>query len=210
MSKPENAFAARRALLGLIAASAAMAACGGGGDSSGPPVVTNPTPVEMVITHRLRVTTSMGQFELGLDRQHAPITVDNFLKYVDAGFYPGTLFHRVIANFVIQGGGVIRTAAGLAEKPPLYAPIKLEADNGLRNLRGTLAMARTGVLDSATSQFFINVVDNPTLNYPTQGGYAVFGRVTAGMEVVDAIRAVAVGTGDVPVSDVSITKVERL
>jgi peptidyl-prolyl cis-trans isomerase A (cyclophilin A) len=137
--------------------------------------------------------TSMGDLVLELDREHSPITVDNFLKYVKSGFYAGTIFHRVIENFMIQGGGYTKDKN---EKIPLYPPIKLESRNGVKNLRGTVAMAHSRVPDSATSQFFINVVDNPSLDYsettnPT--GFAVFGRVIQGMEVVDKIRRVHVG-----------------
>jgi peptidyl-prolyl cis-trans isomerase A (cyclophilin A) len=136
--------------------------------------------------------TSMGDITLELDPARAPVTVDNFLKYVRSGFYNGTIFHRVIENFMIQGGGYTKDRN---LKTPLYPPIRLESRNGLKNLRGTVAAARTKSPDSATSQFFINVADNPFLDYsertnPT--GYAVFGRVISGMEVVDRIRAVKV------------------
>ena len=130
--------------------------------------------------------------ELGEDRQlepeKAPKTVANFLDYVKAGHYDGTVFHRVIDGFMIQGGGF---SAEMVQKPT-KAPIPLESRSGLKNERGTVAMARTGVPDSATSQFFINVVDNPGLDYPKPdgNGYAVFGRVVAGMDVVDRIRKV--------------------
>ena len=139
---------------------------------------------------RVKLVTSVGDIVLELDRARAPITVDNFVTYVKAGHYNGTIFHRVISNFMIQGGGY---GPDLAEKST-RAPIKLESQNGLKNERGTIAMARTNVPDSATAQFFINVVDNPMLDYPSRDGhgYAVFGRVTAGMDVVDKIRAVAV------------------
>jgi cyclophilin family peptidyl-prolyl cis-trans isomerase len=185
-----------------------LAACGGGGGSSGDPVTPPPTPVTLTVTHKVRITTSQGVIELGLDRNHAPITVDNFLKYVNDGYYAGTVFHRVINNFVIQGGGVTRTADGLVEKTPTYAAIALESQNGLSNVRGTLAMARTSVPNSATSQFYINVVDNASLNYANAAnpGYAVFGQVTAGMDVVDKIRAVNTNTQDVPLVDVTVTE----
>lgn len=201
----------RRPLLALAATSLALtlAACGGGGGSSGDPVTPPPAPVTLTVTHKVRITTSQGVIELGLDRTHAPITVDNFLTYVNDGFYNGTIFHRVINNFVIQGGGVTRDAAGTAliEKAPTYAAIALESQNGLANVRGTLAMARTSVANSATSQFYVNVVDNPSLNYqnPANPGYAVFGQVTAGMDVVDKIRAVATNAADVPLVDVTVT-----
>lgn len=200
----------RRALLAL-ATVLSLAACGGGGGSSGGDTTTptTPTPVTLTVTHKVRLTTNQGVIELGLDRTHAPITVDNFLKYVNDGYYTNTVFHRVISNFVIQGGGVARNAAGaLQEKTPTYAPIALESRNGLSNVRGTLAMARTTVPDSATSQFYINVVDNTSLNYVNSSnpGYAVFGQVTAGLDVVDKIKAVSTNASDVPLVDVTITE----
>ncbi|MEK0416864.1 MAG: hypothetical protein RI949_870 [Pseudomonadota bacterium] len=138
---------------------------------------------------KVRLSTSAGDIVVELDRAKAPKTVDNFLAYVKSGHYSGTIFHRVIENFMIQGGGM---TASMAEKPT-RAPIPLEADNGLLNVRGTIAMARTSVPDSATSQFFINVVDNAFLdaaNARDGRGYAVFGRVIEGMEVVDQIKTV--------------------
>lgn len=204
-------------LAASLGASVFLVACGGGGASAGnaslPDTSTPSTPVTLTVTHSVLIRTSKGDITVGLDRSHAPVSVDNFLKYVDAGFYKDTVFHRVIKDFVIQGGGVVRSNGVLTEKPALYPSIKLESNNGLSNLRGTLAMARTSVPDSATSQFFINAVDNASLNYPgadKSGGYAVFGKVTAGMEVVDAIRAVATNASDVPLVDVSITEVKRL
>ncbi|WP_430765535.1 peptidylprolyl isomerase [Roseateles paludis] len=187
---------------------ALLTACGGGGGGSSTPTTptpTTPTPVTLTVTHKVRITTSLGDIDLGLDRNHAPITVDNFLKYVNDGFYKSTVFHRVIKDFVIQGGGYARGANGLVEKAATYPAIALESQNGLSNLRGTLAMARTAVPNSATSQFYINTVDNTSLNYPSSDGYgyAVFGQVTAGLDVVDKIRAVATAN-DVPVSDVTI------
>jgi len=204
----------RRPLLAWAAASLVLtlAACGGGGGSSGTPVTPAPTPVTPTVTHKVRLTTSLGVIELGLDRTHAPVTVDNFLKYVNDGFYAGTVFHRVINNFVVQGGGVTRTAAGLVEKTPTYPAIVLESQNGLSNLRGTLAMARTAVANSATSQFYVNVVDNTSLDYqsPANPGYAVFGQVTAGMDIVDKIRAVSTNGQDVPLVDVTITEAKLI
>lgn len=201
----------RRPLLATAALLAlGLTACGGGGGSTGTPTTPTPSPgsVTLTVTHKVRITTSQGVIELGLDRTHAPITVDNFLKYVNDGFYSGTLFHRVIKDFVIQAGGYTRTAAGITEKTPTYAAITLESRNGLSNLRGTVAMARTSVANSATSQFYVNTVDNKSLDYPgTDGnGYAVFGQVTAGLDVVDKIRAVATTSQDVPVTDVTITE----
>jgi len=134
---------------------------------------------------KVKLATSMGDIVLELDKDKAPKTVENFVQYVKDGHYDGTVFHRVIEGFMIQGGGM---KPDLSEKRT-RAPIALESHNGLSNARGTVAMARTAMPDSATSQFFINVVDNPNLdNYG--GGYAVFGKVTQGMDVVDKIRAV--------------------
>ena len=135
------------------------------------------------------LTTSEGDITLELDREKAPRTVDNFIQYLRSGHYDGTIFHRVIDNFMIQGGGM---QASMVEKAT-RAPIPLEARNGLQNLRGTVAMARTMVPDSATAQFFINLRDNAFLdaaNSRDGHGYAVFGKVVAGMEVVDRIKAV--------------------
>jgi cyclophilin family peptidyl-prolyl cis-trans isomerase len=136
------------------------------------------------------------------------VTVNNFLSYVGSGFYQSTLFHRVIAGFVVQGGGY---TAGLAKQTGQAAPIVLESNKGLLNTRGTVAMARTNVPDSATSEFFVNLVDNPALDYQSavSPGYAVFGTVIKGMDVVDAIAATPTttinATTDVPITDVSIT-----
>jgi peptidyl-prolyl cis-trans isomerase A (cyclophilin A) len=137
---------------------------------------------------RVVLSTSEGDITLELNAAKAPKTVENFLAYVKSGHYDGTIFHRVIDGFMIQGGGFTPDM----KQKPTKAPIALESRNGLKNERGTIAMARTSVPDSATSQFFINVVDNPRLDYPNPDGhgYAVFGRVVAGMDVVDRIRAV--------------------
>src|SRR3972149_8867242 len=136
--------------------------------------------------------TSLGNIKIELDQAKAPITVKNFLSYVDEKFYDGTIFHRVIGNFMIQGGGF---TADMQQKR-VKAPIKNEAGNGLKNMTGTMAMARTNVVDSATAQFFINVVDNDFLdhqNTTSQGfGYAVFGKVIQGMDVVEKIKAVVI------------------
>ncbi len=155
--------------------------------------------------------TSMGTIKIELFKDKAPITVRNFLSYVKDGFYDGLIFHRVIKEFMVQGGGM---DASMQPKKTKFA-IKNEAANGLSNKRGTLAMARTGVVDSATSQFFINVVDNAFLDYRGKTadlfGYAVFGQVVEGMETVDAIRQVKTGSmmghSDVPVEPVSILSV---
>jgi cyclophilin family peptidyl-prolyl cis-trans isomerase len=152
--------------------------------------------------------TSMGNIEIELDRENAPVTVENFMNYVNLGFYDGTVFHRVIPGFMVQGGGF--TTDGTEKET--NAPIKLESDNGLGNERGTVAMARTNQPDSATSQFFINVADNPFLDYAEGNeGYAVFGRVVSGMDVVDEIKSVPTTTKyglyqDWPVEDVVITR----
>ena len=156
------------------------------------------------------LTTNKGAITIELDEEKAPISVANFLQYVDDGHFDGTIFHRVIPDFMIQGGGF---EPGMKQKGT-RDPIKNEADNGLKNERGTLAMARTQVVDSATAQFFINLKDNDFLNHGGRDfGYAVFGRVTDGMDVVDAIAGVATGSkgghGDVPADDVVIEKAER-
>jgi cyclophilin family peptidyl-prolyl cis-trans isomerase len=155
--------------------------------------------------------TSKGTFTVQLFDKQAPISVENFLKYVDDGYFDGTIFHRVIAGFMIQGGGL---TADLENKPG-REPIKNEASNGLKNKRGTLAMARTNDINSATSQFFINLVDNDFLDHkPGNYGYAVFGRIDSGMEVVDAIAAVKTGTKgryqDVPAQTVTIESARRV
>ena len=163
---------------------------------------------------RVRITTNMGVFEVELDAKHAPDTVRNFMNYVAVGFYNGTIFHRVIPDFMIQGGGF---RPGMDEKVH-GVPIRNEADNGLKNLTGTIAMARTPDPQSASAQFFINTVDNPNLDYRDktfQGwGYCVFGKVTKGMDVVHKIEHVAthnVGPfQNVPVKDVVIEKVEEI
>jgi peptidyl-prolyl cis-trans isomerase A (cyclophilin A) len=137
---------------------------------------------------KVKIATSMGDIVIELDAAKAPRSVENFLAYVKAGHYKGTVFHRVIDGFMIQAGGM---DAKMVERPT-RAPIPLEAGNGLSNVRGAVAMARTQQRDSATSQFFINVVDNARLD-SFGGGYAVFGRVISGMEVVDKIRSVPTG-----------------
>jgi peptidyl-prolyl cis-trans isomerase A (cyclophilin A) len=154
---------------------------------------------------KVRLATSMGDIVVELDAEKAPKTVDNFVRYVKSGHYNGTVFHRVIDGFMIQAGGM---DAKLVEKPT-RAPIKLEANNGLSNVRGAVAMARTANPDSATAQFFINVADNPRLD-TYGGGYAVFGRVVDGMDVVDRIKATPTQAAgmhqNVPVSPVTILK----
>lgn len=150
--------------------------------------------------------TSMGTVVVQLDPAKAPKTVSNFLQYVNDGHYNGTVFHRVIPNFMVQGGGFTPDN----RQKPTRAPIAIESNNGLKNKRGTIAMARTMDPNSATAQFFINVVDNEFLNYrapTTQGyGYAVFGHVVSGMDVVDKIRATPTGVQDRPLTPVTILK----
>lgn len=158
---------------------------------------------------QVTIQTSMGPIVVELNPDKAPKTVENFLQYARDGHYSGTIFHRVIPGFMIQGGGFTRDM----QQKPTRAPIALESRNGLKNDRGTIAMARTAVPDSATSQFFINVVDNAMLNHPNPdgAGYAVFGKVVRGMDVVDRIRQVrTTSTGmhrDVPAEPVVIESV---
>ena len=159
----------------------------------------------------IRFETTLGSFDVELDDEAAPLSAANFLAYVEDGFFDGTLFHRVIPVFMIQGGGM---TAGLAQKDA-RAPIQNEAKNGLKNKRGTLSMARTNDIHSATSQFFVNLVDNAFLDHsPGNYGYAVFGRVTAGMETVDKIAQVKTGRsrghGDVPLEDVVVISARRI
>lgn len=162
------------------------------------------------MTKTVELHTNRGVIRAELDDEKAPKTVANFLSYVKAGHYDGTVFHRVIKGFMIQGGGF---ESGLRQKPT-QAPIANEADNGLKNGKYTLAMARTSVPDSATSQFFINAADNAFLDFksktPQGWGYAVFGKVVGGTEVVDAIESVATGRqgghDDVPLDDVVIER----
>ena len=155
--------------------------------------------------------TSLGNFEVELFEKEAPISAKNFQDYVDDGFYDGLIFHRVMDGFMIQGGGF---EPGMKQKK-VKSPIKNEATNGKKNLRGTLAMARTNVVDSATAQFFVNLVDNDFLNHAGAAnyGYAVFGKVTSGMDVIDKIAKVATtnraGHQNVPAADVVINKASR-
>ena len=160
------------------------------------------------------VTTNHGTFTIQLDPGRAPKSVENFLAYVDAEHYDGTIFHRIIPTFMVQGGGYDQ----MYERKPTRAPIQNEADNGLKNTRGTVAMARTGDPHSATAQFFVNVVDNAFLDHKAKDGagwgYAVFGKVIAGMDVVDKIKGVKTGangpfTKDAPDELVVIQRVRR-
>ncbi|MES2475096.1 MAG: peptidylprolyl isomerase [Verrucomicrobiota bacterium] len=171
---------------------------------------------------KVTLKTSMGDIVLELDAEKAPVTVENFLGYVKKKHYDGTVFHRVIDGFMIQGGGFTAEGKDLVEKEVGKGIIN-EGKNGLKNVRGSIAMARTSDPNSATAQFFINVSDNDMLNYPSNGGYAVFGKVVQGMDVVDKIKAAETGTasltmkhptsgekmsmpaGDVPTKTVTIT-----
>ena len=190
MTKTKSAGASRRHAL-LFAAALSLA-----------PLSHAATPP------KVELVTSAGTIVVQLDAQRAPKSVANFERYVQEGFYAGTVFHRVIPGFMIQGGGFTVNMQQKATR----APIVLESKNGLKNLRGTIAMARTSDPNSATSQFFINLVDNPSLDYPQPDGhgYAVFGQVVAGMDVVDRIAKVATqDTGpyqNVPVTPVIIQK----
>ena len=193
-----NKFFNSRAAAFLSAVSLVLASIGVATANSGDKV--------MVEMH-----TSKGLITLELDAEKAPVTVANFIEYVKSGHFDGTIFHRVIPGFVIQGGGL---ESGMKEKPT-QAPIENEADNGLKNVTGSICMARTNDPHSATSQFFINLKDNQFLDHteksPQGWGYAVFGQVTGGMDVVEAIAAVQTGNAgfhqDVPVEDIVVEKV---
>jgi cyclophilin family peptidyl-prolyl cis-trans isomerase len=168
------------------------------------------TPANPVVI----IETTMGNITVELDAKNAPNTTANFLAYAEDGYFNDTTFHRVIPNFMVQGGGI---TADMKDKPSKRAPIKNEANNGLKNERGTLAMARTNDPHSATSQFFINHKDNDFLNFRSESmqgwGYAVFGKVTEGMDIVDKIAAVRTGNKgghqDVPVETITITGVSK-
>ncbi len=159
----------------------------------------------------IRFETTLGDFSIEFFEKEAPVSVANFLKYIDDGFFDGTIFHRIVSGFVIQGGGFTED---MTQKKTL-PPIKNEADNGLKNSRGSLSMARTNDVNSATSQFFVNLKDNDFLDH-TRGnfGYAVFARVTDGMDVIDKIAAVETGRrrgfDDVPVEPVIMKSVHRI
>ncbi len=162
-------------------------------------------------TTKVVITTTMGNFTILLFEKESPISVKNFLTYVDSGFYGGLTFHRVMPGFMAQGGGFLKN---LSKRQPILPPIKNESDNNMKNDRGTIAMARTMDPHSATSQFFINVVDNSALNFNSQGwGYAVFGKVIEGMDVVDKIVSVKTesrnGMNNVPVDPVIIISAKR-
>jgi cyclophilin family peptidyl-prolyl cis-trans isomerase len=159
---------------------------------------------------KVKLSTSMGPIVIELNKEKAPISTENFVKYVEAGHYNGTIFHRVIDGFMIQGGGFTKDM----QQKPTQPPIKNESTNGLKNDNYTVAMARTNVRDSATSQFFINVKDNDFLNYAGEGnpGYAVFGKVVEGKETVDKMRKAATGNAgghqNVPTTPILIEKAE--
>ncbi len=187
------------AVVALLSLCALLTAAPGAAQAAGNPVVV--------------IDTNFGEITLELDQDKAPITTANFLKYTDAKFFDGLIFHRVIPGFMIQGGGMTEKMA--EKREGAFPPIKNEASNGLSNARGTISMARTNDPDSASSQFFINLVDNKRALDPRPGsaGYAVFGHVTAGMDVVDAIAKVPTGSkgphDDVPLKPVVIKSVRR-
>jgi len=195
-----------RSLLACLALALPLAANAQAQPSSCADALKGKTPM------KVKLTTSMGPITLQLDKEKAPISVENFVKYVESGHYNGTIFHRVIDNFMIQGGGFTKDM----QQKPVQAPIKNEGANGLKNDNYTIAMARTGVRDSATSQFFINTKDNDFLNYSGESqqgwGYAVFGKVIEGKDTVDKIKKVATGNAgghqNVPTQPVVIEKAE--
>jgi peptidyl-prolyl cis-trans isomerase A (cyclophilin A) len=172
-------------------------------------LAANPAPAQSKLD-TVVFKTSLGDLTIALFNRAAPVTVKNFLAYVDSGFYNGTIFHRVIPGFVIQGGGYNKNLV----RRPTFPPIKNESDNGLKNERGTLSMARTQDPNSATSQFFVSLVDNSGLDFKGEGtGYAVFGKVIAGMDVVDKIAKVQTetrgGFQDIPKDPVFIISAKR-
>jgi peptidyl-prolyl cis-trans isomerase A (cyclophilin A) len=159
----------------------------------------------------IRFETTLGDFTIELYEKDAPLSVANFLRYIDEGFFDGTIFHRIVPGFVIQGGGFTEDMTQKRTQPP----VKNEADNGLKNERGTLSMARTNDINSATSQFFVNLKDNDSLDHSRRNfGYAVFARVSEGMDVIDKIAAVETGRrrgfDDVPVDAVIMKSVRRI
>ena len=200
--------------LGLLLLLVGLLACGKAGEKAGK--AEKATPAKP----RYEMTTSMGKIVLELNPEKAPLSTANFDSYASEGYYDGTIFHRVIDNFMIQGGGF---DADMVQKET-HDPIPNEAANGLKNLRGTIAMARTNEVNSATSQFYINVKDNDFLNFRDSTnsrsfGYAVFGEVVEGMNVVDAIKSVETGQkngpdgrpmGDVPLEPVTIQSVRKI
>lgn len=208
----------QRALACLFGVGLALAACEGQQRSDAPasaaalpPKSEAPSQPKSAEGNQVVVIkTSKGEIQVELLANEAPVTVENFLAYVDSGFFEDTIFHRVIDGFMIQGGGFDKDM----RQKPTRAPIKNEADNGLENRRGTLAMARTSQVDSATAQFFINLTDNDFLNHGERDfGYAVFGRVTAGLDVVDQIAKMRTARNGpheaAPVEPVTIESIER-
>jgi peptidyl-prolyl cis-trans isomerase A (cyclophilin A) len=192
--------------LSLLLAVVGLAVCSAQSDEKPAAPAAAPMGDHPVVT----VTTSLGRFDLELDAKRAPATVENFLQYVDASFYDGTIFHRVIPGFMIQGGGF---DAAMTQKST-RAPIRNEAANGVKNEAGTIAMARTNDPNSATAQFFVNLVDNEFLNHGSRDfGYAVFGRVSSGMDVVQKIAAAPTGSRgghqNVPLETVTIQSIRR-
>ncbi len=197
-----------------LAASFAIAPCAFAADDAKPKAKTTSKGDKKVEkTPHVIIETSEGKIEVELNQEKAPISVENFLKYVDEGFYNGTIFHRVIKNFMIQGGGFDEKMS----QKKTHDQIKNEASNGLKNDKYTLAMARTNVVDSATAQFFVNTKTNDFLNYrdssPAGYGYAVFGKVVSGQDVVDKIEGMSTttkdGMGDVPTKTVTIKSAKR-
>lgn len=209
MRNPLRRHIVRTLLLAGASATLAMAPAAWAQQSA--PAQADQAASKAAAQPRVKLQTSMGDIVVELDAAKAPKTVENFLQYVDDKHYDGTIFHRVIDGFMIQGGGFTEDMTQKTTR----APIVLEADNRSPNLRGTIAMARTSVPNSATSQFFINVKDNPALDpRPGNPGYAVFGKVVEGMDVVDNIKAVATGSKgphqNVPVQAITIVSATRL
>ena len=198
-------------LLALVVATGAPQSSSSGKTRVQAPPLQAPAPTPAPGNPVVVISTSLGEFTVELFKDKAPVSVENFLGYADAGFYEGTIFHRVKSGYVVQGGGF---TPEMVEKTS-RAPIQNEATNGLKNTRGTLAMARTRALRSATSQFYVNLANNAELDHrgysPSDFGYAVFGRVLSGMDVIDAIAKVPTGTNgeheDVPTTPVVIQKV---
>lgn len=194
--------------LAAFAAAMALVGCndGGGSDSPSSPFNTDGSNTGTTSnTIQVSMKTSMGDMVLELYPDKAPITVANFMQYVNSGFYNNLIFHRVVKEFVVQGGGISKTG----QTPTTQPPIKLEVGKGLSNVRGSIAMARTIGLDSATSQFFINTVDNVQLD-TKGGGYAVFGKVINGMSVVDQINLLPTDGNGLPQTQVVITSVSQI
>ncbi|MFO1380802.1 MAG: peptidylprolyl isomerase [Chitinivorax sp.] len=194
--------------IALLATTLAIFGCNnGGGSDPATPADTNSSGSSTPASNTIQVSmkTSMGDMVLELYPDKAPITVANFMQYANSGFYNNLIFHRVVKEFVVQGGGISVTGQTPATQPP----IKLEVGKGLSNVRGSIAMARTSALDSATSQFFINTVDNTQLD--TQGGgYAVFGKVVSGLTVVDQINLVPTDSNSQPLTQVVIKSVSQI